>query len=237
MAKRKTHNIITGNDPELRMCFYYSPHYGLNIWRRGSSLTGERTKTDPAFQGFRKSSSRLKQASPIAASLYKMVPGYVKQYSLYRTLTGEAIKMLKEGIEAVVINETLKKKYITPLLESPKKQSENRTVEKPVTSDRVKGITDFTAYPQTPSVNRKMTRTRRSFLLQKITEGQSAVEYFPSIDSDPPLQSCSNISASPLSESEPSKQRRKTTNGLLYLGRLPECKSLKMWLLPVGSSA
>ena len=82
MAKRRTHNIITGNDPELRMYFYYSPHYGLNIWRRGSSLTGERTKTDPAFKGFRQSSSRLKQASPIAASLYKMVPGHVKQYAL-----------------------------------------------------------------------------------------------------------------------------------------------------------
>ncbi len=219
------------------MCFYYSPHYGLNIWRRGSSLTGERTKTDPAFKGFRQSSSRLKQASPIAATLYKMVPGYVKQYSLYRTLTGEAIKLLKEGMESVVINETLKKKYITPLLESPKKQSENRTVEKPVTSDRVTCITDFTAYPQTLSVNRKMTRTRRSFLLQKITEGQSVVEYFSSKGSVPLRQPSRNISESQFSEPQQPKLRTKTTNGLIYLGRLPECKKLKMWLLPVNSSA
>ncbi len=85
------------------MCLYYSPHFDQNIWRRGSSLTGERTKKDPAFKGFRQSSSRLKEASPIAASLYKLVPEQVKQYALYRTLTGKAIKMLKEGLEASVI--------------------------------------------------------------------------------------------------------------------------------------
>jgi hypothetical protein len=237
MAKRKTHNIITGNDPELRMYFYYSPHYGLNIWRRGSSLTGERTKTDPAFKGFRQSSSRLKQASPIAASLYKMVPGHVKQYSLYRTLTGEAIKLLKEGMEEALITETLEKKYITPLLETTEKISKIRTIEKPVTRDRIKGMRDFTSYPQTLSGIKKMTRTRRSYLLKQIIELQSAAEYFPSIDSDPPVQPGRNISESPLDESEPTKQRRKTTTGLIYLGRLPECKKLKIWLRPIGSSA
>src|ERR1700722_13365502 len=98
MAKRLTNNIVTGNDPHLRMCFYYSPFFGQNIWRRGTTLTGERTKKDPAFTGFRQSSNRLKQASPIAASLYKQVPQQLKEFALYRTLTGEAIKMRKEGI-------------------------------------------------------------------------------------------------------------------------------------------
>ena len=238
MAKRRTHNIITGNDPELRMYFYYSPHYGLNIWRRGSSLTGERTKTDPAFKGFRQSSSRLKQASPIAASLYKLVPEQVKQYALYRTLTGEAIKMLKEGMEAVVIIKTLKKKYINPLLEIPKNNSENRTVEKPVTRDGVKGMTDFTSHPQTPSGVRKITRRRRSYLFQKITEGQSVSEYFSSTDLELLQQSMDkNLPESPLIKLERPNPRTKTTDGLIYLGRLPECKNLKMWLLPVGSSA
>ncbi len=220
------------------MCFYYSPYFDQNIWRRGSSLTGERTKKDPAFKGFRQSSSRLKQASPIAASLYRLVPEQVKQYALYRTLTGEAIKMLKEGIEAADITETLKKKYIDPLLDAPKKKSENRTVEEPVTRDRVKGMTDFTSYPQMASGVRKITRTRRSLLLQKITEGQSAVEYFSSTGSDPLLQTSRNVSGSPFSEPEPPeepKPRTKTTSGLIYLGRLPECKKLKIWLRPVDS--
>jgi len=232
MAKRLTDNIITGNDPHLRMSFYYSPHYGQNIWRRGSSLTGERTKTDPAFKGFRQSSDRLKQASPIAASLYKLVPEQIKQYTLYRTLTGEAIKMLKEGMEAAIIAETLKKKYINPLLEPPKKNSENRTVEKPIARECVKGLTDFTSYSQIPSRDRKITRRRRSPLLQKITEGQSAAEYFSSIDSIPPLFTKSKDSESPFNEREEPKPRIKTTNGLIYLGRLPECKKLKIWLRP-----
>jgi hypothetical protein len=237
MARRRINDIITGNDPELRMCFYYSPHYGLNIWRRGSSLTGERTKTDPAFKGFRKSSSRLKEASPIAASLYKLVPEHVKQYSLYRTLTGEAIRMLKEGMEAVVIIETLKRKYIDPLLDAPKENENIRAVEEHTKRDSVRGITDFTAYPQLPAGNRKMTRKRRFYLLQKITEGQSAEEYFSFTGSNLLQQPNRKISESPLSEPQLSRPRTKTTNGLIYLGRLPECKKLKMWLLPVECSA
>jgi hypothetical protein len=236
MAKRLTYNIITGNDHYFRMCFYYSTYFDLNIWRRGSSLTGERTKKDPPFKGFRQSSNRLKEASPIAASQYKLLPEQVKQYALYRTLTGEAIKMLKEGMEAAVITETLKKKYIEPLLDSPNTNAKNRVVEEPLKRDRVKGMTDFTSYPQISSGVRKMTRTRRSLLFQKITEGQSAAEYFSSPHSDPLPQTSRNVSESPFREPEPPeepKPRTKTTNGLIYLGRLPECKKLKIWLRPV----
>jgi hypothetical protein len=238
MAKRFTYNIITGNDPRLKMCFYYSPNFDQNIWRRGSSLTGERTKKDPAFKGFRQSSSRLKEASPIAASLYKLVPEQVKQYTLYRTLTGEAIKMLKEGMEAAVIKENLKKKYIYPLLDSPKRKSKYRVVEKPVAGEHVKGMTDFTVYPQIPLVVRKITRSRRSLLLQKIREGQSAVEYFSSADSKLLPQSGRNVSASSFSEPVPPEKtnpRTRTTSGLTYLGCLPECKKLKIWLRPADS--
>jgi len=236
MGKRLTYNIITGNDPYLGMCFYYSPYFQMNIWRRGSSLTGERTKKDPAFKGFRQSSSRLKEASPIAALLYKQVPVQVKQYVLYRTLTGEAIKMLKEGMSTDFITESLKKKYIEPLQDAAEINVKNRTVEEPITRDRVKGMNDFT---KIPSVVRKITRTRRALLLQKITEGQSAAEYFSSIDSDPLPQAGRNISESPLCETlskEKTKRRTKTTSGLIYLGRLPECKKLKIWLWPVDSS-
>jgi hypothetical protein len=231
MAKRLTYNIITGNDSRLGMCFYYSPYFGQNIWRRASSLTCERTKKDPAFKGFRQSSNRLKEASPIAASLYKGVPEQVKQYTLYRTLTGEAIKMLKEGMEAAAITETLKKKYIDPLLDAPKKNSNIRTMEEPAKRDLLKDMTDFTAYPQMASGIRKMTRTRRSLLLQKITAGQLEVKYFSSTDSYPLPQAGRNVSASPFGKPEPpeeSKPQTKTTSSLIYLGRLPECKKLKI---------
>jgi len=233
MARRITEHIITGFDPHLRMCFYHSPHFGCNIWRRGSSLTGERTKTDPAFKGFRQSSSRLKEASPIAASLYKLIPREKKQYSLYRTLTGEAIKMLKQGMEASVIRETLKIKCIDPLLQEPQKISPK---EEPVKKDRVKAINDFTSYPRIPARDKKLTRTRRSFLFQKIVAGDSTPEYFLSAASSPVQQTDGMISDFASGESNAPKRRTKTTDGLIYLGRLPECKKLKMWLRPFDSS-
>ena len=233
MARRTTEHIITGFDPHLRMCFYHSPHFGCNIWRRGSTLTGERTKTDPAFKGFRQSSGRLKEASPIAASLYKLIPREQKQYALYRTLTGEAIKMLKEGMEAAVIRETLKTKYIDPVFHEPQKI---RPTEEPSVKDRVKGLADFTSYPQLPARDKRITRTRRSFLLQKIIAGDATSEYFSSAGSDTLQHSSRSISASSSDESTPSKRRTKTTDGLIYLGRFPECKKLKMWLRPLHSS-
>jgi hypothetical protein len=239
MGKRLTYNIITGNDPRLGLCFYYSPYFDQNIWRRASSLTGERTRKDPAFKGFRQSINRMKEASPIAASLYKEVPKQVKQYALYRTLTGEAIKMLKEGMDASVITETLKRKYIDPLLDAPEKNSENRTVEEPLTRGRKKGMADFTSYPQIPPGVKKMTGTRLSLLLQKITAGQSAPGYFSSRGADHILQTSRMVSESPFNETEPPEKRTpraKTTSGLKYLCRLAECKKLKIWLRPIDSS-
>ena len=236
--KRLTDNIITGYDRRLGLYLYYSPYFNQNIVRRGSSLTGERTKKDPAFKGFRQSSSRLKQASPIAASLYKLVPAQVKEYALYRTLTGEAIKMLKEGLDATVITENLRKKYIDPRLEAAKKDPEKKEEKEHLTRDRVKGMADFTAYPPMPSRIRKITRTRRSLLLQKTREAQSAAGYFSSTASDPLLQIRRTISESPNSEPEAPekpKPRTKTTSGLIYMCRLLECKKLKIWLRPVGS--
>jgi len=238
MSKRLTDNIITGYDPRLGLYFYYSPYFGQNIVRRGSSLTGERTKKDPAFQGFRQSSSRLKQASPIAASLYKLVPAQVKEYALYKKLTGEAIKMLKEGLEPTLIIENLRKKYIDPRLEAAKKDPEKKEPKEPLTRDCVKGMADFTAYPQMPSGIRNITRTRRTLLLQKTREAQSAAGYFSSTASDPLLQTRKTISESPNSEPETPvkpKPRTKTTSGLIYLCRLSECKKLKIWLRPVSS--
>ncbi len=99
MAKRLTNNVITGSDKRLGLYFYYSPYFGHNIIRKTTSLTGVRVKTDNAFKGFRESGNRMKQASPIAAALYRLIPAEIKQYSMYRLLTGEALKMIKAGLD------------------------------------------------------------------------------------------------------------------------------------------
>ena len=99
------------------ICGYESQ--GLRIARAASSLTGERVKADPAFKGFRKAGSLMKQASPIAAALYNQIPKDKKQYNLYRILTGEAFKMIREGIDKSVIANKLQKLYIDPVLQGP----------------------------------------------------------------------------------------------------------------------
>jgi hypothetical protein len=65
--------------------------YGVTVYqlpdgkyyvRMKSSITGKRIKKDPVFEGFRKSSFRMKDASPIASYIYRQLP--VKHYPLYR---------------------------------------------------------------------------------------------------------------------------------------------------------
>ncbi len=225
--------MITGSDPRLGMCFYFSPYFNDNIWRRYTPLTGERVKKDPAFEGFRRSSSRLKQAAPIAGSLYKLLPKELRPFALYRILTGQVILMLKGCTEVFIILETLKKQYINPILESPEKSLEYKTVRKPGKKDRVKGMSDFTSFPGSSAGVKKLSRKRRALLFQKITAGQSVDEYSSSENTDPQANTHSQVSASPLSEPEKPHSRKKTTDGLIYLGRLPECKKLKMWLRPL----
>jgi hypothetical protein len=93
--------------------------YGVTVYqlpdekyyvRMKSSITGERIKKDPVFKGFRKSSGRMKEASPIASIVYKQLP--VKNYSLYREMTGKAILWLKEGLSAAIILDKLSREYL-----------------------------------------------------------------------------------------------------------------------------
>jgi hypothetical protein len=60
----------------------------MNIIRPACRQTGAvsgRKKT-PAFEGFRRGDSRMKEASKMAAALYNQIPKEHKQFSLYRLL-------------------------------------------------------------------------------------------------------------------------------------------------------
>ena len=105
----------TGSDGGI--CGYFL--YDLNIIRKPSARTGASMEKNVAFDGFRKSSARLKEASPIAAALYNRLPKAQKQYSLYRLLTGETIKMIKAQMDKSLIAEILYKQYIEPRLLYP----------------------------------------------------------------------------------------------------------------------
>ena len=78
--------------------------------RMKSSLTGKRIKKDPVFKGFRESSFRMKDASPIASKVYQQLP--VKKYELFREMTGKALLWLKAGLSVEEITDKLIRDYI-----------------------------------------------------------------------------------------------------------------------------
>jgi hypothetical protein len=124
---------ITGSDNVI--CGYFL--HDLNIIRKASSRTGNTMLHNPAYDSFRKSTGRLKEASPVAAALYHQLPVELKQFTLYRQLTGETIKMLKEGMDKTLIIKLLYKQYIEPRLLHPENYP---PVELRVKRHRTRGI-------------------------------------------------------------------------------------------------
>ena len=206
----KTGNIaFTGSDGVI--CCYYSQ--GRFIYRSASSLTGERVKKDPAFEGFRKSCNRMKEASPIAAALYKQIPAAQKQYSIYRLLTGEALKLIKQGIDKKVIAEKLHQLYIDPILQktAAKTKSDHQT--------SLKGRLFVTNRP----AERRLRSRKKQRILQTVgtvSERSTHISVTTYI-----LSKGTDVSLSQQAD-------QPTTSGPIYLGRLKGYRRLKMWLLP-----
>ena len=208
--KRQANSVITGNDGS-GLYYYYSPASGKNIVRRCSSLTGARVKKEAAFRGFRESGNRMKEASPIAASLYKMVPKEIKQYSLYRLLTGEALKMLKAGEDSAIISETLKQIYIDPLLH----EAFRKTVRH---------------FPTRLSGKSRLRRRRGS--LQHSTSNGLEKDTLPIAEQTISVSDHQiSIIHHARSESHQQTPAPKTKYPeLIYRCRLQECKKLKLWI-------
>jgi hypothetical protein len=173
--------------------FYAYMSNGLNIIRKPSSLTGLRVARDPAFNGFRQSTNRMKEASPIASVLYSLIPKEQKVYALYRRLTGDALRMIKQGIDKEEIIATLKKQYINPLAEQvlpPIRQFEKalRLVDKgrPEPNPRMFSKHLFRVYPISNSGGPRFPiifpKTRRRFhipLSEIATALEKSGEYGP----------------------------------------------------------
>ncbi len=79
--------------------------------RSRSSLTGERVKTDPAFQKTMQNAAVMAKASPIASKVYALVPLQHKSRELSRKLTGEVMTWLKYGWDETDIIEWLVQQY------------------------------------------------------------------------------------------------------------------------------
>jgi hypothetical protein len=78
--------------------------------RMRSSITAKRIKKDKVFAGFRRSSVRMKDASPIASKVYAQLP--VKEFKLFREMTGKALLGLKAGLSVAEITDKLMEEYM-----------------------------------------------------------------------------------------------------------------------------
>jgi hypothetical protein len=109
MAKQAG-NIKIGSRRLGRLVFY---KMGNEYYvRTKSSLKGKRVKKDPKFAGTMRSAGRLARASKIGSAVYKALPANFKQFFMYRAFTGEAIKMLKQGMSEEEILQKLMDVYV-----------------------------------------------------------------------------------------------------------------------------
>jgi hypothetical protein len=104
MAKQEGPFFITGTIGQV--CFYrlHEDYYA----RTKSSLNGTRVKSDPAFGKTMIYAGLLKEASLLASAVYRGLARDKRIHALYRQLTGEAMRLLREGKNIAETNEHLK---------------------------------------------------------------------------------------------------------------------------------
>lgn len=93
------------------VCFYKmgDQYYA----RMKSSLSGKRVKKDPAFRRTMEHANILAEASRIASRVYRLIPKEEKEQSLYREMTGAAMRTLKEGVKPEEIVPWLTDLYVS----------------------------------------------------------------------------------------------------------------------------
>ena len=85
--------------------------YDEYIMRSRSSLTAERVKTDPAFRKTMQYANLMGMASPIASTIYALLPKHRQKHELFRKLVGEVTTWLKYHWSKDDIIDYLSKQY------------------------------------------------------------------------------------------------------------------------------
>ncbi len=235
MPINKSDVVFIGNAGGI--CGYMS--HGINIIRKSTSLTGKRIEKDPSFEGFRNSGNRMKEASPIAASLYNLLPKEQKVFAFYRTLTGEALKMIKQGLDKEIVRARLKEQYIDPVMErlpdagNQMNQKHQTLTEEPNNNGNSSLFSKnlLRIHPYTRGEKRYL-RVKRA--LQYSDNGANqfgSTEEHYSYDSSGRQHLPVNVT-SHQTIMNPRQNRVSQFSELIYMGKCKDCKGLKMWLRP-----
>ena len=115
MAKQKGPVYITGTKDGITYYEMNGKHYA----RRKSSLSRKRVKNDPAFELTRAYAGLMAAASQLAAAVYRRLPKDKKKHALYRTLTGQALQLLKRGMDKELILEKLQPVKVKAVQQQP----------------------------------------------------------------------------------------------------------------------
>jgi|GEM_PF-1255690 len=107
MAKQVGPVFLTGTVGNVT---YYKMD-GQYYARSKSSLSRKRVKRSRSFKRTMEYADWLAQASKIAAAIYRLFPRKTRQHDDYRTITGQAMQLLKSGVEKTIVQELLEKKY------------------------------------------------------------------------------------------------------------------------------
>jgi len=103
MSKQRGPVYFTGTVDGI--CYYRMN--GKYYARRKSTLSRKRVRRDPAFARTRRNAALLGQASRIAAGVYRLLPRVQKKLDLYRAMTGQAMELLKKGVDEAEVKAKL----------------------------------------------------------------------------------------------------------------------------------
>ena len=90
---------------------------GRNFVRKKSSLTRRRVLYTPQFERTRHYAGLMAKASKIGSLVYNQLPTYWRQFWMYQSFTGEALKMLKAHKKEQEIQELLLERYVKEVVE------------------------------------------------------------------------------------------------------------------------
>lgn len=133
MPKQKGPVYYTGTYGDA--CFYKMD--GQYYVRKKSNLSGKRVKRAPSFELTRVYADLLAQASRLAAAVYRPLPREQKKLALYRAMTGEALRMLKQGVNAEVISVRLEE-YCAPKVVKVKPVERKQVAARPRATDKMR---------------------------------------------------------------------------------------------------
>jgi hypothetical protein len=98
---------------------------GRNFVRKKSSLTRRKVLYSPQFERTRHYAGLMAKASRIGSHIYNALPAYWRQGWMYRSFTGEALRLLKAGKKEPEIQQLLKQQYVEAVVN---KQTETAIV-------------------------------------------------------------------------------------------------------------